>query len=216
MAPGTTIVEARVAQQLGVTRVTLRSALQRLEQDGYLHVANLGTYRRRVVTPLTIEDLEEMFELIAALEQVAVRRIRSLAASDRRGLAADLTRHNAAMLAAVRASPSDPIAAAEADARFHERITSSLAGPRLRVQLAVIRPQVGRYRRAYTAWITSGMRVGFEEHRAVIRAIRSGNPDAAAEALVHHWHEAARRFVAAIRRVGEQGVPHSTTARLTR
>lgn len=199
-----------MAQQLGVTRVTLRAVLQRLEQDGYLQAASLGTYRRRVVTPLTMEDLAEIFELIAALEQVAVRRVESLDASERRALAADLDQHNAAMLAAVRASPADPLAAARADALFHERITDTTAGPKLRTQLAVIRPHVARYRRAYTAWITKGMEIGFREHRAVARAILAGDAEAAARALVTHWRAAANRFVTAIRQAGEQGLPEAS------
>lgn len=208
--PGTTIVEARVAQQLGVTRVTLRGVLQRLEQDGYLQAASLGTYCRRVVTPLTMDDLAEIFELIAALEEVAARRIGNLGSADRRSLAARLNRHNADMLAAVRASPADPIAAAAADARFHEQITEATAGPRLRTQLAVIRPHVARYRRAYTAWITDGMEIGFREHRTVARAIQAGDAETAANALVTHWREAAKRFVTAIRRAGEQGLSEAT------
>lgn len=69
LKPGEKISEADLSRRYGLGHAPLRSALQRLVEQG------LVTNRRRlghVVTPITIRDIREIFQLRRILEPVAV------------------------------------------------------------------------------------------------------------------------------------------------
>jgi len=65
MAPGTPVRQDTIALELGVSKIPLREALNRLEQDGLL-----SSYPNRgyVVRPITAEEASEVFELRLKLE----------------------------------------------------------------------------------------------------------------------------------------------------
>lgn len=68
MPPGTPLVEARLAQQFGVSRGPLREAMRQLTEEGLLSTkAYTGTH----VTELTVKDVREIFALRTALEVFA-------------------------------------------------------------------------------------------------------------------------------------------------
>src|SRR4051794_1573230 len=58
--PGTPLVEARLAEQLGISKTPIRHALIRLEQEGFVHTVPFkGTF----VHYVTADDMRELFEL---------------------------------------------------------------------------------------------------------------------------------------------------------
>jgi DNA-binding GntR family transcriptional regulator len=65
MAPGAPVRQDTIALELGVSKIPLREALNRLEQDGLL-----SSYPNRgyVVRPITAEEASEVFELRLKLE----------------------------------------------------------------------------------------------------------------------------------------------------
>ncbi len=66
---GTKLVEGTLAEQLGVSRTPVRSAIHRLEREGLVtSVANCGAF---VITP-TMAEIEETFQVRAALECKAI------------------------------------------------------------------------------------------------------------------------------------------------
>src|SRR5690349_12681721 len=68
LAPGSTIREADLQEQLGVGRTPLRDALQRLAHDGLLRIYP----RRAIVVPkLGLAEVRELFEVRMALEPAA-------------------------------------------------------------------------------------------------------------------------------------------------
>lgn len=67
--PGDHLVEERLTEQLGVSRPPLREALRLLEREGLVvSMPRRGT----IVTPLTPQDVHEIFTLRATYEQMAV------------------------------------------------------------------------------------------------------------------------------------------------
>lgn len=216
LPPGMPIVETRAAVQFGFTRVTLRAALQRLEHEGYVSAVSLGRYRRRVVSALTVADMNELFELVGALEGVAARRAAGLPQAARARLAVALDRHNQAMFRAVTSPAPDAERAEAADTKFH-RLLLGAAGPSRVVQhLEAIHPQVGRYRSMYYAHLVAGMRIGYREHAAVVRAIAAGAGDRAEAALEAHWRNAGDRLRPVVELIGEHGTPVTNRARSRR
>jgi GntR family transcriptional regulator, rspAB operon transcriptional repressor len=65
LPPGTLLAEVEQAERLGVSRTPLREALARLTADG---LAASHTGRSVVVTDISLDDLNELFELREALE----------------------------------------------------------------------------------------------------------------------------------------------------
>ena len=67
---GSQLVEGSLAQNLGVSRTPVRSAIRRLEADGLVNsIPNRGAF---VITP-TLKEIEETFLVRSNLEQMAAR-----------------------------------------------------------------------------------------------------------------------------------------------
>lgn len=68
---GDRIMQEEWAKKLGVSRMPLREALKQLEIEG---LVRLEPRRSAVVTPVSVEDIEEIYQLRAILEGVAVEK----------------------------------------------------------------------------------------------------------------------------------------------
>src|SRR5258708_12999141 len=70
LAPGTRLIIDDLANQLGVSPIPVREALQQLQADGYVEIQPfLGTR----VTPIEAEPLVEVFSLLETIEFVSSR-----------------------------------------------------------------------------------------------------------------------------------------------
>jgi DNA-binding GntR family transcriptional regulator len=67
--PGQRLPEAALAQELGVSRPPLREAMRLLEHEGLL---TSEPRHGMFVTPLTVEDIREIYSLRSALESLAM------------------------------------------------------------------------------------------------------------------------------------------------
>jgi DNA-binding GntR family transcriptional regulator len=204
LSPGTPIIQARMADDLGHSRATLRAALQRLAQEGYVVETELGTYSRFVVASLTVEDMQELFAIVGALEGVAIRQVAALPPEEREELARRMEGLNARVLRMVEDGGVDPDEANRSDTAFHSAFINMATGSRLLTQLRSIRPQVDRYRDLYLVRVAGQMRVlGAPEHQAIVDAIRCGDPERAQKAVEDHWRAGAGRLQEFIQEMGE-------------
>ncbi len=72
IAPGGLIDEADAIDKLGMSRTPVREALLRLQSEGYLEIRRHKGIR---VLPLSSSDMREMYQVISALETMAVSLI---------------------------------------------------------------------------------------------------------------------------------------------
>src|SRR4051812_23147101 len=86
LAPGSRIVETEIASRLGVSRTPVREALQRLQQEGFVHGAPGAQQSRLTVAPLTRDDVNELLDVVGALEGVGARRAAQLGDGERQAL----------------------------------------------------------------------------------------------------------------------------------
>ncbi len=205
LAPGSRIVETEVATRLRVSRTPVRGALQRLAHEGYIVDSPSLQQSRPTVAPLTREDAMELFSIVAEVEGLAARYAAVLPAAPSGILLRDLTSLNARFERASRARAPKHDLLYELDEQFHRRYVDAAAGPRLRALHDAVKPQAERYERLYVSLLSRGLAPSVHEHAAIIRAIRSGDPDAAQRAVQTNWRNAAARLGDVITNVGERG-----------
>lgn len=205
LAPGSRIVETDVSQRLGVSRTPVRGALQRLQQEGYIVDSPSLQQSRPTVAPLTHEDAYELFSIVAEVEGLAARFAAQLPPAEREALAAELTAINTQFKKASEAKQQNHNRLWELDERFHCRYVEAAAGPRLLALFEAVKPQAERYERIYVSLLARDLKSSVSEHAGIIRAIRSGSPDAAQAAVQTNWRNAAQRLGAVITNVGERG-----------
>ncbi len=205
LAPGTRIIETEVADRLGVSRTPVRSALQRLQQEGYIVGSERGQQSRPTVAALTKEDAREVFGIVGELEALAARLAAMKPLEERSRVAEELTRINAELLAAFDAERPDHNRVFDLDIAFHQRFVEAGAGPRLLALHGSIKPLAERYERLYVSALVGEIQTSVEEHEAIVRAIRCGDPDAAQRAVQTNWRNAAERLSRIIASLGERG-----------
>jgi DNA-binding GntR family transcriptional regulator len=136
--------EQRLAQQelavrFQVSRIPVRDALRMLEAEG------LVTYHPRLgatVAALTVEDLDELYEMRIALEPANARRaVRALVPADDTALAEHLS--------AMRAAADNARAWFQAHADFHRVLNERSGQGRINALLDNLRRQTERYVRFF-------------------------------------------------------------------
>ena len=171
LAPGTRIIEADVAARLGVSRTPVRSALHRLQQEGYVNELQGGRRARLMVTPLTRHDATELLFLMGQLDGLAGIEAARLPAAERKRLTGEMSAINQRLAALQHAERPDPNAFHDLDNAFHDAYVDAAAGPRLRALRTSIRPQTERYVHVYVSAMAGEIGVSVEEHERIIRAI---------------------------------------------
>jgi DNA-binding GntR family transcriptional regulator len=206
LAPGTRLVETSVARRLEVSRTPVRSALHRLQREGYVVAANEGDERQRLaVAPNTADDAADLFHIVGELEGLACHYAAALPRPGRQKLAGELARLNKELLREARARRTNAFRAFQLDSSFHQQTVASAAPPRLLALHDVVKPQAERYARLYVMALTNELGLSAAEHNVVVRAIRAGDAEAAQRAMQTNWRNAAQRISTVIAEWGESG-----------
>jgi len=205
LAPGARITETDVAERLGVSRTPVRAALQRLAQEGYVVAPNAGHRHRATVAPLTREDATELLHIVAEIEGLAARYAAALNPKRRTELVQAMRQLNDELRRAAEQAHTDANAMFEWDQSLHRLLVEAAAGSRLLALHEAIKPQAERYGRVYYGAVTDAMLASVEEHALLLRAIETGDSDAAQRAVLTNWRSAATRLGEVIDRMGERG-----------
>ncbi|MFV1960251.1 MAG: GntR family transcriptional regulator [Acidimicrobiia bacterium] len=181
LAPGSRIIETRVARDLGVSQAPVREALRDLAILGFVE---MKPHKGARVRQPTRKELTEAIEVRAELEALAGRL-----AAERRSeqCVADLEELYGAMEdAADRGNAHDH---AMYNARFHARVVAASQNPTLQRQWSMLEP----FARTYVTASVPGIDLHWlsERHKPILEAIREQDPDGAAETSRRHAAEAA-------------------------
>jgi DNA-binding GntR family transcriptional regulator len=205
LSPGSRIVESEIADRLGLSRTPTRSALHRLQQEGYVTAFNRGKERRLIVAPLTQDDARELFHIVGQLEGLAARSTAELVEARRGEVVKRLQELNRDLAQAARETRPDPVRIFDLDTAFHRTYVESGAGSRLLALHEAIKPQAERYIRLYISSLVDEITTSVEEHDQIIRHIGDGDPLAARQAVDTNWSNAAIRLSKVIGTLGERG-----------
>jgi len=207
LPPGARIAERAVAERLGLSRTPVRSALHRLQQEGFVASSGRGAEQRLIVAPLTAEDGRELFLIIGHLEGLAARIASQLPKARRNQVVRRLRALNRELGVESRKQTSiNKIF--DLDMEFHRTYVEDVAGSRVIALHRAIKPQTERYVRLYVSTLLDELPTSVKEHDVIVRAIAKGDGTAAQRAVETNWHNAAERLASVIAEHGERGIWH--------
>jgi DNA-binding GntR family transcriptional regulator len=204
LAPGTRIIETDVANRLGVSRTPVRSALQRLQQEGYILTSGSGQQSRLAVAPLTKEDARELFAIVGEIEALGAQW--AAERSERGRTARQLREINEELARSVQTADPDHQRVFDLDQGFHRCYVEAGAGPRLLALHDAVKPQSERYVRLYISALVDEIGTSVEEHGRIVAAVEDGDPAAAKQAVQENWRNASERLSDVIVKLGERGI----------
>lgn len=211
LPPGARITERTVAERLGVSRTPVRSALHRLQQDGFITSSGNGAEQRLIVAPMTREDGQELYLMAGHLEGLAARLAAMLPATERKELVTRLRVVNRELDTALRVL-RELSRVFDLDLEFHRLFVEAVAGRRMLTLHRAIKPQIERYARAYIGVLLGELPNSLSEHEAIIRAIQKGDAKGAQLAAEMNWYHASERLLSVIGQYGERGSWHALAA----
>lgn len=179
LAAGTRLGEVDLAEQLNVSRGTVREALRRLQQSGLVEGEDRVGLR---VAEFSSAQLRELFDVRAALEALAAETI---VRSGRGGEAADMLE---------KRLPAFPEGVSvrerlDVDLGFHEAMCEASGNAML---LAIWRELQDRMRVAVLSR-SAGTDTGLMDssyHMPIVEGLRKGDPDEVKATLVEHMRHA--------------------------
>lgn len=204
-ASGDRLVEARIAEQLGISRGPLREALKQLASEGLVREEpRRGTF---VATPTT-EDVRDIYDLRAAIEGRAARLV--------------ISNGDPAAIEVLRRAVDEIGSAAEAgdlrklvrsDYEFHEALCTASGNRRLHEAFVrnasalriLLRLEEERFYRSF--------REVWDQHRDLLAAIEAGDAAAAEAMFAEHLESARDRLLRHLAASAEAGRPAATETR---
>ena len=207
LPPGTRIAERAVVARMGSSRTPIRSALHRLQQEGFVASVGRAGDQRLIVTPLTRDDGRELLLMVGHLEGLGAREAAALPDAERAVVVGRLRELNRKLAVEARRKRS-PARVQALDDAFHRAYIEDVAGPRLDALHRATKPQIDRYVRLYVNVLLDTLPTSVKEHEAIIQAIRNGKPAAAQRAVETNWRNAAERLTRVIAEHGERGIWH--------
>ena len=186
LPPGAKLTEVALAGRLGVSRGPLREAFRMLEEAGLVRTEkNRGVFVRH----LPVEEAIEIFDLRAAMDEHVGRRlaqsIAPAALKEVRGLVDQMEQ-------AVKAK--DFSAYHLLNLRFHDRLVELAGNSKLTAIYRKLIKELSLFRRLNLA--DGGlMPVSVGEHRQIVKAIASGDAEAAGRAMFAHVMDSKERTI---------------------
>lgn len=182
LAPGATVSQVAMAQQMGLSRTPLREAVRMLQREG---LVDGGANRMLRVATLSYREVEELYAMRIANEALAIRLTVSDAThTDDHFLLSCLDRLNAH-------TPDGGVESWEREHRFFHMYLVHGGGRRLCALLSDLYDHTERCRRLYITSNPRAMSMGAVEHEAIVQAVRERDAARAAAELARHLSRTA-------------------------
>ncbi|WP_298930206.1 phosphonate utilization associated transcriptional regulator [uncultured Ramlibacter sp.] len=185
-APGSKLIEATLAEKMGVSRGPVREAFRMLEEAGLVrNEKNRGVF----VRDIPIDEAVEIFDLRAAMDELVGRK-----------LARDSTPAQKKELKALVDAMEKAVKATDAynyhllNLKFHDRLVEMAGNSKLTAIYRKLIKELSLFRRLNLAdgWL---LPISASEHRQILKAIASGDADAAGRAMFDHVMDSKDRTI---------------------
>ncbi len=176
-APGMQLSAQELARRFGTSRTPIHEACLRLQEEGLVRIL---PKKGILVCALSPEDIREIYDVIVAIEGDAAARIARLPEPERLALAERLDSETARMEAA-----ADFETRSRADMAFHSLLVEECGNSRFAAIMKTVNSQAARAR-VFMVQMRPNIERSVPEHRAIIAAIRAGDPEIALVAARAH------------------------------
>ncbi len=177
LAAGEKLNELALASQLGVSRGPVREAVRALAETGLVRLEkNRGVFVREI----SVAEADEIFEVRAAFDQMAGRK---LAATIRPDQLAELRAVVQRMRDAAERNDLDTYHAA--NLRFHDALVEFAGNAKLLQMYRRLVNELSLYRR-HTLTAPERLKKSTLEHRKILQLIAAGDAEAAGMKLYEH------------------------------
>ena len=195
LAPGERLMEIQLAEDMGVSRTPVREAIRKLELEGFVvMIPRKGTY----VAGLSMKQMSEVFEVRAALEELAVD-LSAERISDE-----ELEQLEHLLISISDEMVKDDIETiVKLDEEFHDLLYKTARNSRLSSAINHLTEQMHRYRTASLSY-PGRLKSALEEHRNIVEAIARRDGDAARKAAREHMDTAESSYIQAMMDINKQ------------
>lgn len=177
IGPGETLLESKLADELGVSRTPIREAIRLLEMEGLLETT---AKKGAVVLGITQKDVEDIYAIRQLVEGLAARwAAEHLAPAELKEL------QKIFELMEFYAQKHDVEEVAELDNRFHQLIYEATGSKILYLTLRNLHQYV-QMARLKSLSMANRLPQTLAEHHAILEAFLAKDPDAAEKALTNH------------------------------
>jgi DNA-binding GntR family transcriptional regulator len=200
IASGSRLDETSIAAQFGLSRTPVREALHILCGRG---LAKRVPYKGVIVTPISAERIDEMFEAMAELEAICGRL-----ASHRMTMSERAELESLHMEMNALAEEGNHAAYNEVNTRFHSLLFQGSRNSDLIAASEVLRLKLAPFRK-YQLKDKGRLKRSCSEHQQIVDAILNQDPKAAENALRRHLVSAAQEVL-----VRRQGLEEDAVAKI--
>jgi len=175
LGPGERLLEDKIAESLGVSRNPVREAIRTLESTGLVEVLpRRGAY----VCQPDLDEVRQLLDLRAVLEGHAAEILARTAPPEIIDRLRDLLDEGASA-----AADGNTVRAAEIHVEFHRTIEDAAGNPYLQHAIEPVRQ---RTELVFSMLLEDRSDTGWDEHRAILDAVASGDSDRARIAVRRH------------------------------
>jgi DNA-binding GntR family transcriptional regulator len=183
---GETLIESKMAKELGVSRTPIREALQLLEIEGLVETCpNKGT----VVLGISTQDVRDIFTIRCLIEGLAARW-----AAERMTAEQKNELRKAVDLMEFYAAKGEMNELTELDNHFHQQIYDASGSKILKITLGNLH-QFVQLARLESLMVPHRLEDTLREHRAIFTALMEGNPENAEKAMANHVNKASLNII---------------------
>ncbi|MCP8896874.1 GntR family transcriptional regulator [Shinella daejeonensis] len=176
--PGMRLRQDALAEEFGMSRIPVREALLCLESEGILSIL---PHRGAVVVELSIDEIEELFNLRLMLEPfLFLRSAPNLTAADFEKLEDNLETYTASMDSVNVATWND------LNTEFHMTIYRHARSPRILSTVQNLLAECDRHTRLQLTNITSDRNRAVKEHKAILKLCRQQKFEEGAQLMREH------------------------------
>ncbi len=191
LRPGQYLRQEDLAERFAVSTMPIREALHDLEADG---LVTIYPHRGATVSSLSPEDLQDIYDMRALLEEMATRlavpRLTETTLHEMDAIIAELDRHL-----------NDVLIAVNLNHRFHSTLYAASGRQHLCALQQVLRRRTQHYLYAYITCL-GDMPQAQAEHRAILETCRRRNAEQAAAIMREHVAQVGHALIQYVKETG--------------
>ena len=180
---GSQLVEVTLAQQLGVSRTPVRSAIKRLEAEGFVNsIPNKGAF---IITP-TSREIAETFQVRSELEQMAARLAAKTISARQLAVLTSFVEHEKELHLQNCLDEYDQL-----NSKFHLKIAEYSGNSVLSHYIKQLLNRTRIYLILFDPFLRLEFSPTIDEHQAIISALAAHDQEAAGHAVKNHLYASA-------------------------